>query len=90
MLIGGLGLGFTLRETLRHVAADASVVVAELVPAMIEGLETEIAGLHATMAEPGYYKQAGDLLARDQARLSDLETRLAEAFARWEALDAGA
>jgi hypothetical protein len=42
------------------------------------------------MAEPGYYKQAGDLLARDQARLSDLESRLAEAFARWEALDAGA
>jgi ATP-binding cassette subfamily F protein uup len=59
-------------------------------PAVIEGLETEIAALHATMAEPGYYKQAGDLLARDQARLSDLESRLAEAFARWEALDAGA
>ena len=35
MLIGGLGLGFTLRETLRHVAADATVVVAELVPAVI-------------------------------------------------------
>ena len=59
-------------------------------PAVIEGLETEIAALHATMAEPGYYKQAGDLLARDQARLCDLEARLAEAFARWEALDAGA
>jgi hypothetical protein len=28
VLIGGLGLGFTLRETLRHVAADATVVVA--------------------------------------------------------------
>jgi len=59
-------------------------------PAVIEGLETEIAALHATMAEPGYYKQAGDLIARDQARLSELETRLAEAFTRWEALDAGA
>lgn len=35
VLIGGLGLGFTLRETLRHVAADATVVVAELVPAVI-------------------------------------------------------
>ena len=31
----GLGLGFTLRETLRHVAADATVVVSELVPAVI-------------------------------------------------------
>ena len=35
VLIGGLGLGFTLRETLRHVAADATVVVAELIPAVI-------------------------------------------------------
>ena len=35
VLIGGLGLGFTLLETLRHLAADATVVVAELVPAVI-------------------------------------------------------
>ena len=35
VLIGGLGLGFTLRETLRHVATDATVFVAELVPAVI-------------------------------------------------------
>ena len=36
VLIGGLGLGFTLRETLRHVGPDATVVVAELVPAVID------------------------------------------------------
>jgi spermidine synthase len=35
VLIGGLGLGFTLREALRHLADDATVVVAELVPAVI-------------------------------------------------------
>lgn len=35
VLIGGLGLGFTLRETLRHVSPDARVVVAEIVPAVI-------------------------------------------------------
>ena len=35
VLIGGLGLGFTLRETLRQLATDATVVVAELVPAVI-------------------------------------------------------
>lgn len=35
VLIGGLGLGFTLRETLRHVGLDARVVVAELVPAVV-------------------------------------------------------
>ena len=57
-------------------------------PAVIETLETEIAALHAALAKPGYYKQPGDVLARDQARLRDLESRLGTAFGRWEALEA--
>ncbi len=36
VLIGGLGLGFTLREALRHLGPDAEVVVAELVAEVIE------------------------------------------------------
>ena len=36
VLIGGLGLGFTLREALRHLGPDAEVVVAELVVEVIE------------------------------------------------------
>jgi spermidine synthase len=35
VLIGGLGLGFTLRAALHHLRADAEVVVAELVPEVI-------------------------------------------------------
>lgn len=35
VLIGGLGLGFTLREALRHLGADAEVVVAELMAEVI-------------------------------------------------------
>jgi ATP-binding cassette subfamily F protein uup len=61
----------------------------ESLPAIIETLETDIAAIHAAMAEPDYYRQPGDLLARDQARLRDLESRLATAFTRWEALEAG-
>jgi ATP-binding cassette subfamily F protein uup len=57
-------------------------------PAVIETLETEIAALHAALAKPGYFKQPGDVLARDQARLRDLESRLGTAFGRWEALEA--
>jgi spermidine synthase len=34
VLVGGLGMGFTLRATLDLLPADASVVVAELVPAV--------------------------------------------------------
>jgi len=61
----------------------------ESLPAVIESLEKQTAALHAAMAEPGYFRQPGDVLARDQARLRDLESRLAEAFSRWESLEAG-
>jgi spermidine synthase len=36
VLIGGLGMGFTLRATLDLLPQDATVVVAELVPAVVE------------------------------------------------------
>jgi spermidine synthase len=35
LLIGGLGMGFTLAAALRHVGEHAQVVVAELVPAVV-------------------------------------------------------
>jgi spermidine synthase len=36
VLIGGLGMGFTLRATLDLLPSDATVVVAELVPAVVD------------------------------------------------------
>ncbi len=36
VLVGGLGMGFTLRATLDVLPADATVVVAELMPAVVE------------------------------------------------------
>jgi len=36
VLIGGLGMGFTLRATLDLLPSDATVIVAELVPAVVE------------------------------------------------------
>lgn len=36
VLIGGLGMGFTLAAALRHLGANAEVVVAELVPAVVK------------------------------------------------------
>jgi spermidine synthase len=35
LLIGGLGMGFTLAESLRHIGSHARVVVAELVPEVV-------------------------------------------------------
>ncbi|PCI43105.1 MAG: hypothetical protein COB41_07950 [Proteobacteria bacterium] len=45
VLIGGLGMGFTLAETLKHVADDAEVIVAELVPAVIQWNKTYLSAL---------------------------------------------
>src|SRR5688572_33221175 len=36
VLIGGLGLGFTLRAALANLARDAPVLVAELVPEVVD------------------------------------------------------
>ena len=36
VLIGGLGVGFTLAAALRHLGPDAEVAVAELVPGLVE------------------------------------------------------
>jgi ATP-binding cassette subfamily F protein uup len=56
-------------------------------PAVIESLEQEIARQHEAMQAPDYYRQPGDVLARENARLADTERRLADAYARWELLE---
>lgn len=45
VLIGGLGLGYTLRATLDLLPADATVVVSELIPAIVEWHKGPLAGL---------------------------------------------
>jgi spermidine synthase len=46
VLVGGLGLGFTLRAVLDRVADDAQVTVAELVPELVTWNRTHLAELH--------------------------------------------
>jgi spermidine synthase len=47
MLIGGLGMGFTLRSALAELGPDAIVVVAELVPAVVAWARGPMAELFA-------------------------------------------
>lgn len=44
VLIGGLGMGFTLAAALRHLGADAAVEVAELVPAVVTWNQGSLGG----------------------------------------------
>lgn len=46
VLVGGLGLGFTLRAVLDRVAEDATVTVAELVPELVAWNHEYLADLH--------------------------------------------
>jgi ABC transport system ATP-binding/permease protein len=57
-------------------------------PAAIEQLEANIQTLHRDMAEPHFYQQTGPLIAKEQARLQQLEGKLAAAFERWVELEA--
>ena len=53
VLIGGLGLGFTLRAALQHLQPDAQVLVAELVQSVIDwNANAEYALSHETMQDP--------------------------------------
>jgi spermidine synthase len=45
VLIGGLGMGYTLAAALRRLCADAEVVVAELAPAVVKWNRGPLAGL---------------------------------------------
>ena len=53
----------------------------------IETLETELHQLSASMADPSFYQRDGAEIARDAARLKELEDKLALAYQRWEELE---
>lgn len=62
LLIGGLGMGFTLREALAGVGADASIVVAELVPAVVAWARGPMAEIFSdSMTDPRVAIHEGDV-----------------------------
>jgi spermidine synthase len=62
ILIGGYGMGFTLRAALSGLGADAQVVVAELVPAVLEWARGPMAELTAgCLSDPRVSIHEGDV-----------------------------
>ncbi len=57
-------------------------------PQKIEALESEIGQLHEKMADPDFYREAGDEVATVKNRLEELETDLEQAYDRWQVLEA--
>ncbi|MCB0313454.1 MAG: ABC transporter ATP-binding protein, partial [Calditrichaeota bacterium] len=58
----------------------------EALPGMIESLEAEQAQLQGKLADHTFY-QDKSAVAAARARLAELETALAETYARWEYLE---
>jgi spermidine synthase len=92
VLIGGLGLGFTLRATLGLLAPSARVVVAELVQEIIDWVRGPVGGA-ALLDDPRVTVEARDVMAllresadRFDAILLDVDngpSALTQASNRW-------
>ena len=57
-------------------------------PKRIEELEVELQKLHATMADPAFYRESGNKVASTTTRLENAEKELAAVYKRWEELEA--
>lgn len=55
-------------------------------PAQIEKFEAEQAAIHEMMSDPDYFKKSPAELASTQEKLTKLEQKLEQAYARWEEL----
>jgi len=75
-----------LKERPRKLTFKENRELAEL-PEQIAALEAKQATALATLANPEFYKDAGNDVARLNARLAALEQELALAYARWEELE---
>ena len=71
LLIGGLGMGFTLRAALASLGADASITVAELVPAVVRWAHGPLAPLFGTsLSDPRVAlltQDVGEIIRRSRA-----------------------
>lgn len=76
LLIGGLGMGFTLRAALAGLGADAGVTVAELVPAVVAWARGPMAGIFAGCLED----------PRVRIVAEDVAAPIAERAAGWDAI----
>jgi len=59
----------------------------EQLPARIEVIDGEIAGLTAQIQDPAFYRQPAEAVSAANARLSSLQSELEQAYARWQALE---
>jgi len=60
----------------------------DMLPSRIEALEAELEQIDARLADPEFYRQAGEEIAVATARREEVSAELSHAYARWESLEA--
>jgi len=77
LLIGGLGMGFTLRAALAVLGSEARIVVAELVPAVIDWARGPMAEVFGnSLADPRASIRSADVLDVIQSHISAFDAIL--------------
>jgi ATP-binding cassette subfamily F protein uup len=74
------------QERLRTLTFREKKEIAAL-PALIESMEAERAGLYETLADPDFYRQDGSRLPAVKARIAELDKEISTAYERWELLE---
>ena len=59
----------------------------EQLPGLIEQLELDVEGLTAAMNDPAFYTRSSAEVTAHTQKLSAVQAKLDEAYARWEELD---
>ena len=59
----------------------------ETLPALIEAMEAERAGLYETLADPDFYRQNGSRIPAVKERMAELDKEIPAAYERWELLE---
>jgi ATP-binding cassette subfamily F protein uup len=75
------------REKQRKLSFKEQKELDEL-PKRIETLDLEQQSIIATMADPAFYRESGNKVASTNTRLANVEKELAEAYKRWNELEA--
>jgi len=59
----------------------------EALPGLIESLEAEREGIYESLADPDFYRQAGNRFPESEARIKEIEKKITAAYERWDILE---
>ena len=79
--------GLQAKEKTRRLTYQEQRELASLPERIIE-LEAELSEVHAILADPAFFRQSPGEIVKVKSRLQTLETAVAEAYRRWEQLEA--